>query len=119
MTRHFCLILILLTVSVAHTQEVRHAPIDKKTQCRADHKLWLSVLDKNPSTPTSRELQGWHHAMTVCALRDDPQLKEEYLVVAALVDGEQASRMEAFLVRHHWLDLFVAEDEQGKRTSSD
>lgn len=111
--------LLIILVALAHSQEVHHGPIDKQTQCRADQRLWLSILDTKPTSVSWQELQGWHHAMTQCAIHTDPSFQRDYLSVVAVVDGEQEQRLEAFLRRHNLFEQFTAEDEQGKRTRSD
>jgi hypothetical protein len=112
-------LLIFLLAGTICSQEVKHAPVDKRTQCRADQRSWLSTLNKNATSVSFKELYGWHHAMLTCGLTVDPQFQRDYLTVVALIDSEQATRLEAFVRRHNLYDQFIAEDEQGKRRSSE
>jgi hypothetical protein len=109
--------IFMLLAALAHGQVVQHAPIDKQTQCRADQRLWLSILDTKPASVSWKELQAWHHAMTQCSILTDPKFQLDYLSVVALVEGEQEQRLEAFLRRRNLFEQFTAEDEPGQKNA--
>lgn len=109
------LFLALIFVGTSVAQQVKHAPIDNQTQCRADQKLWLETLDKNKDAVNFQELWGWHHEMTICAITWDPQFQGDYLNVVALTDAVREDRLESFVRRHGLYEQFITEDMQGKR----
>jgi hypothetical protein len=73
MKKLWLLLLIVMPLQLVHSQEVHHAPTVE--QCRADQKLWLSMLEQVPSRAgvahvSYEELKGWFQVMYDCKTVD-------------------------------------------------
>jgi|SRR6516164_2691744 hypothetical protein len=116
MKKLWLLLAIAVPLQPVCSQEVRRAPTVER--CRADQKLWLSMLEKGPEGPVAkvafREFEGWQHEMNECS-RVDPDNYEEYFKTGCASVAAAGDRIGNFIGRHNLWSQFLAEDAQGKR----
>ena len=65
MNKLWLLLVMLTPLQLIHAQEVKHAPTVE--QCRADQKLWLSMMGGSRAGVTNvsyKELDGWFAQMS-------------------------------------------------------
>ena len=127
MKAFWLLVLVCVSFNSVSSQEVKHALTVE--QCRADQRLWFSKITDAKAEEAEglrepvahsisfQQLNFWNEEMHACA-RIDPESNDLYYKTSGDAVVAANNRLVNFLYRHNLLNQFLAEDADGKNTST-